>query len=893
MTHFYRHNLLIANILFIAFSAFAHTGLKHQSEIVESIFGSQYLSDDAAKELVDYISQGMDFGNISRETILTKPGSSFLNAVRKKYPDFKGTHREFGHWAFDGDIPREVIDNFENYYPGKGEDFKSLWRQFVRTRREATRLGLGLTEEGSRAAQSISSLAGSCHDLGDWTTVQTDGLPPIKNVIRYMERSYHRLLGNNNKVVSEFIDDIKAVPTSIPQQKRAVIILQKWKTNSRLHEATESVLKQRGFKGKFCPIKYKAIAEYDKFASKAIARSVAKPKIQLGKTIVKPVSRTGKVATKTAGRVAVKAGGRSVFAYLGWVAPIAVDVGFWLWEDYKIRDEYTKGRIHESERREKRVVNTGRAVGGVAGAWAGGATGDYINKKYGPGSDGSGGGLAGAAIVVATAIIGGIIGEWVGGGSTKTVYEWVARPPYIVCSEACEIGDIDAMFFKGVYLYEGRNVEQNKGAAAWWFECAAREGDVRAQFYLGEYWQKAAEPNNPTMAFFWWSLAANSSALDNKFKECIAAASLNLANCFFNGEGVAENEFLGIYYLNRAKEFGNKDATASLDTLLANCRAEAEKTEPDSNALKLLGNYYSLFNDEENQKRAFNYMLRAAQLGNLNAINNVGNSYRNGKGVEKDLARAIGLYKVASEKGNTIAIGNLANVYKQMDMWDDDTIGWLIEQSNAGHAQSCILLADIALQATNDDLIKSLPQFANLSQDELCSMHMRLLERAEDMGSSEAKILLAKLAENKQTASLLSDNSAKKYEQRLLDASFQNYPVAQLMLAKALKTGYNLPKDEKKAALFFALAALNGIPEAQSEYGNCCYFGTGTPKNLAKAARWFQLSANQGWPYGEYCIGWCYAHGEGVSQDKTQARYWLKKAVDDGYKEAKKTLAEL
>lgn len=131
-------------------TAFAHLGFEHQSEIVESLFGPKYLEDEAVKELVDYISKGMDFGDVSREATLTKPGSSFLNAVREKFPNFKGSHREFGHWAFDGDIPREVIQNFENVYPGKGDDFKGLWRQFVRTRREATRLGLGLAEDGAR-----------------------------------------------------------------------------------------------------------------------------------------------------------------------------------------------------------------------------------------------------------------------------------------------------------------------------------------------------------------------------------------------------------------------------------------------------------------------------------------------------------------------------------------------------------------------------------------------------------------------------------------------------------------------------------------------------------------------------------------------------------------------
>lgn len=282
--------LMAAFCFAVPFFANAHSGPVHQREISECLFGSKYLQDEGAKDIIDYVSQGMDFGDVTRATELTKPGSSFLNAVRDKFPDFKASHREFGHWAFDGSIPKEVVADFELVYPGRGEEFKSLWSQFVRTRREAARLALGLSNDGARAAESITSLMGSCHDLGDWTTVQTEGLPSLKNVVRDIEYSYHRLLGNNNQFVAEFIEEIRNVPASLPPQERAEAIAHIWKSNKALHEATERVLRRYGFSGRFNPIDYKEVARFEKAVEKAATE------ILPGTRIVPPARMT-KTAT--------------------------------------------------------------------------------------------------------------------------------------------------------------------------------------------------------------------------------------------------------------------------------------------------------------------------------------------------------------------------------------------------------------------------------------------------------------------------------------------------------------------------------------------------------------------------------------------------------------------
>jgi len=59
----------------------------------------------------------------------------------------------------------------------------------------------------------------------------------------------------------------------------------------------------------------------------------------------------------------------------------------------------------------------------------------------------------------------------------------------------------------------------------------------------------------------------------------------------------------------------------------------------------------------------FDGLKAAAERGNATALNNLGVHYLQGDGVEKDVDRAIELYRKAGEKGSLQAQSNLANLY--------------------------------------------------------------------------------------------------------------------------------------------------------------------------------------------------------------------------------------
>src|SRR5260364_342265 len=70
----------------------------------------------------------------------------------------------------------------------------------------------------------------------------------------------------------------------------------------------------------------------------------------------------------------------------------------------------------------------------------------------------------------------------------------------------------------------------------------------------------------------------------------------------------------------------------------------------DSNNLRELGyNYEHGIGVEKDEKKCFEYYMKAAELGNAVAIVNVGNCYQNGDGVEKDEKKAFEYYKKAAD----------------------------------------------------------------------------------------------------------------------------------------------------------------------------------------------------------------------------------------------------
>lgn len=107
-------------------------------------------------------------------------------------------------------------------------------------------------------------------------------------------------------------------------------------------------------------------------------------------------------------------------------------------------------------------------------------------------------------------------------------------------------------------------------------------------------------------------------------------------------------------------------------------------------------------------------------------------------------------------------------------------------------------------------------------------------------------------------------------------------PFAQAWLGYFYEQGELAPKDERRAAHWYAAAARAGHSWAQTKLGFMYQTGSGVAQNLSRAAELYQAAAEQQDAGGAFRLGWLYEWGQGVAPDAGQAVRWYTQAYEDG-----------
>jgi TPR repeat protein len=193
--------------------------------------------------------------------------------------------------------------------------------------------------------------------------------------------------------------------------------------------------------------------------------------------------------------------------------------------------------------------------------------------------------------------------------------------------------------------------------------------------------------------------------------------------------------------------------------------------------------------------KAVEWFQKAAALGNSDAQNNLGVSYANGYGVPKDAAKAVEWYQKAAAQGNPNAQAKLGSMY------------------DTG-------------EGVPKDAAKAVEWF----------------QKAAALGNSDAQLILG----------IMYDN------------------------------GDGVPKDGAKAVEWYQKAAAQGNDGAQFNLGSMYFKGDGVPMDIAKAMEWFQKAAAQGSVRAQVILGMMYSIGSGVPKDMVLAYAWSNIASVNG-----------
>ncbi len=238
---------------------------------------------------------------------------------------------------------------------------------------------------------------------------------------------------------------------------------------------------------------------------------------------------------------------------------------------------------------------------------------------------------------------------------------------------------------------------------------------------------------------------------------------------------------------------------------------------------------------------SFEEQKAKAEKGDADAQCWLGECYRKGKSVAKDMAEAFKWYRKAAEQGNADAqfwIGS--SYYDGRCVAKDRTeaFKWYRKAAEQGNGPAQAMLG-------------------------ICYYYGQ--GRTEE--KSEAVNWFRKAAEQGDAGS--------------------NY-----RLGNCYADGQGVAKDESEAAKWYRKAAEQGSRSAQVSLGSCYYNGEGVAKDYAIAVKWWRKAAEQGNRSAQASLGRCYFNGEGVAKDYTIAVRWFRKAAEQGDARAQYWLGE-
>ncbi|OHT10207.1 hypothetical protein TRFO_20596 [Tritrichomonas foetus] len=186
--------------------------------------------------------------------------------------------------------------------------------------------------------------------------------------------------------------------------------------------------------------------------------------------------------------------------------------------------------------------------------------------------------------------------------------------------DMAENGHTTSQFYLGLIYLQGTELQQDQQKAFKLLKMAADKGHAIAAYNIAISYEKS---NNLNEAIKYYKMAAN-----GKFP-----------NAFYALSRLSQDPEEVIFYLKQA------------------CELNFTK------ALYSLGVHYS--RTEKDYVKAFEYFHKAADLGDADAMEKVGEYLGHGKGTEMNQKKSFEMFKIAAEQGNVDAMYNLGVCYKE------------------------------------------------------------------------------------------------------------------------------------------------------------------------------------------------------------------------------------
>ncbi|MDJ0837066.1 MAG: SEL1-like repeat protein [Acidobacteriota bacterium] len=234
--------------------------------------------------------------------------------------------------------------------------------------------------------------------------------------------------------------------------------------------------------------------------------------------------------------------------------------------------------------------------------------------------------------------------------------------------KAAEAGHPGAMNNLGVLYHSGLGVEQDSEKARTWYGSALGKGNVGAMNNLGSL-LRAENPNNLTEALAWFRKAAEMG---------YPPAQTNLAVLLEEGSGVEPALEEAADWYRKAAAQGDARAMTSLGVIYAKgSGVEQDEAQALEWFKKAVDRKYAeasfqiglLYLDREDmeetgsQNRAVMHFLRAADLGHGGALYRLAELFEEGRGVPKDMIKAVAYLRRGVARGHSPSRTRLGDMH--------------------------------------------------------------------------------------------------------------------------------------------------------------------------------------------------------------------------------------
>lgn len=286
--------------------------------------------------------------------------------------------------------------------------------------------------------------------------------------------------------------------------------------------------------------------------------------------------------------------------------------------------------------------------------------------------------------------------------------------------------------------------------------------------------------------------------------------------------------------------------------------------------------------------------LERAQAGSLEAMLRLGRSYARGlDGLSKNADEAIRWWRRAAELGDLRAMNNLGLIYGHVIQSEqprssdlDYAVEWLEDRPQKEHAT---LTYNFSLTHLNYRWYEGW-RVGNMSVDNHDSIKgdeaVRWLRPAAEQGLPEAMFNLGSMyvydgwGIRNAPAERLYGEDALEAVHWWRRAAEKGHVQAMGALGVAHAEGYGTPQDTAEAVRWWRRAAELGETDAMFYLGSSYEKGVGgLIQSDVEAARWYLKAANEGQHHAMTYLGALYAEGRGTPQDDNAAVSWWRRAA--------------